>query len=613
MIIKRYTTANLIRVFTVTNGSATIFGGNTEGIIAGTSVSGTGIPGGATVLNVINPTTFTLSVNATVSGNPSLTFSGTFEKEHPQTKAQMIRNQSDSDNIFDNNDKLKLNYLPNAVFDSLYFSSNAGPSALNLRVQDALKDAITVNRSALGFYWVVSTAGDFTASSTATFNTLYSVTFTRTASSITLSAGTTTGLAVGMYISGTGITPGTTITGINNASTITISQAATASGSSALSFGYTLSTRITGGEEGQAATFPTTVKLEIGDWFVISKITGLGSSADPLIVTFAIINNVYETMTGATSEDAGAPGLVPLPAANDHVKFLQGNGTWGVPTGTYAHPTDGANSTITAAAGLVLSAITVNTLGHVTSVESKTLATTDIPTLNQDTTGTAANVTGTVAIANGGTGAITASTGFDALSPMTTLGDTVYGGTSGTGTRLVGNTTATKQFLSQTGTGSASAAPVWSALAKGDVGLGNVENTALSTWAGSSNITTLGTIATGTWSGTAIAIAKGGTGATTALAGFNALSPMSAAGDILYGGTSGSATVLVKGTAGQVLKMNAGATAPVWAADNDTTYGATNLGGLSVASNNFRMNHPLFIQTATPSTPLAGTVWFDIN
>ena len=39
---------------------------------------------------------------------------------------------------------------------------------------------------------------------------------------------------------------------------------------------------------------------------------------------------------------------------------------------------------------------------------------------------------------------------------------------------------------------------------KGDVGLGNVENTAISTFAGSSNITTVGTIGTGTWQGTAI-------------------------------------------------------------------------------------------------------------
>ena len=57
--------------------------------------------------------------------------------------------------------------------------------------------------------------------------------------------------------------------------------------------------------------------------------------------------------------------------------------------------------------------------------------------------------------------------------------------------------------------------PAWiTSLAASKVGLGNVENTALSTWAGSTNITTLGTITTGTWTGTAIAVANGGTGAT---------------------------------------------------------------------------------------------------
>ena len=52
--------------------------------------------------------------------------------------------------------------------------------------------------------------------------------------------------------------------------------------------------------------------------------------------------------------------------------------------------------------------------------------------------------------------------------------------------------------------------------ARATLGLGNVENTALSTWAGSTNITTLGTIGTGTWQGSTLAIAYGGTGATTA-------------------------------------------------------------------------------------------------
>jgi hypothetical protein len=60
----------------------------------------------------------------------------------------------------------------------------------------------------------------------------------------------------------------------------------------------------------------------------------------------------------------------------------------------------------------------------------------DIPTLNQNTTGTASNVTGTVAIANGGTGATTANAGYNALSPMTTTGDLTYEAAGGIATRL---------------------------------------------------------------------------------------------------------------------------------------------------------------------------------
>jgi hypothetical protein len=49
---------------------------------------------------------------------------------------------------------------------------------------------------------------------------------------------------------------------------------------------------------------------------------------------------------------------------------------------------------------------------------------------------TLSNMTGPLSIAKGGTGAITATLGFDALSPMTTAGDIIYGGASGTRTRL---------------------------------------------------------------------------------------------------------------------------------------------------------------------------------
>ena len=49
---------------------------------------------------------------------------------------------------------------------------------------------------------------------------------------------------------------------------------------------------------------------------------------------------------------------------------------------SYSHPTNGANTTINAANGRVLSAITVNSLGHVTSVSYKALSAADIPDLS---------------------------------------------------------------------------------------------------------------------------------------------------------------------------------------------------------------------------------------
>jgi hypothetical protein len=60
----------------------------------------------------------------------------------------------------------------------------------------------------------------------------------------------------------------------------------------------------------------------------------------------------------------------------------------------------------------------------------------DVPTLNQNTTGTASNVTGTVAIANGGTGQTTTSAAFNALSPITSTGDLIIGNGTNSATRL---------------------------------------------------------------------------------------------------------------------------------------------------------------------------------
>lgn len=86
----------------------------------------------------------------------------------------------------------------------------------------------------------------------------------------------------------------------------------------------------------------------------------------------------------------------------------------------------------------------------------------------------------------------TKSTSLAGGNNTTLLGSIPYQSNTDTTTLLSPNTTTTKQFLSQTGTGTNGAVPAWSAVSKSDVGLSNVENTALSTWAGSSNITTIG-------------------------------------------------------------------------------------------------------------------------
>jgi hypothetical protein len=65
----------------------------------------------------------------------------------------------------------------------------------------------------------------------------------------------------------------------------------------------------------------------------------------------------------------------------------------------------------------------------------------------------------------GGTGQATASAAFNALSPLTTLGDVIYASGANTAARLAGNTSTVPQLLTQAGNGSVSAAPAWARLA----------------------------------------------------------------------------------------------------------------------------------------------------
>ncbi len=166
-----------------------------------------------------------------------------------------------------------------------------------------------------------------------------------------------------------------------------------------------------------------------------------------------------------------------------------------------------------------------------------------------------------ISLTNGGTGVSAGSStaAFNALSPMSTLGDLLYENSSLSAARLAGQTSATKEFLTQTGTGSVSAIPGWATIVAGDV------PTTLNTTIESS-LSTVGTITSGTWNATTIALNHGGTGvaAGSSTAAFNALSPMSTNGDIIYENSSLSPVRLGIGSSNNSLLVSGGI--PAWGA-----------------------------------------------
>lgn len=108
-----------------------------------------------------------------------------------------------------------------------------------------------------------------------------------------------------------------------------------------------------------------------------------------------------------------------------------------------------------------------------------------------------------------GTGGIIRATGLQALSdgstaPYTSLQTDrlIFIPAFGTNGILTHAITASRTWTLPDATGTVA---LTSDITKSAVGLGNVENTALSTWAGTSNITTVGTITGGTWQGGIIA------------------------------------------------------------------------------------------------------------
>ena len=150
---------------------------------------------------------------------------------------------------------------------------------------------------------------------------------------------------------------------------------------------------------------------------------------------------------------------------------------------------------------------------------------------------------GTVAIANGGTGQTSASAAFNALSPVTTTGDLIIGNGSNSATRLAIGSNG--YVLTSDGTTAS-----WQA-STGGVTSFSAGTTGFTPSTGTTGAVTLG--------GT-LGIANGGTNSTST----------PTAGGAVYG-TGTAYAITSAGTAGQVL-TSAGSSAPVWSGISGGTF-----------------------------------------
>lgn len=202
----------------------------------------------------------------------------TFDEIYPKTTIADVY-LADGTTLAFAGGKIAESLLPNTVFDSLKFyntiAANGAASAIALAIEGAINQAETDNRSAVGFYFVVSTSGTIAQQTSSIQTTLgdneyYQWTFK------------------------------------NN-------------------------------DAGQTSVTSSGV-LEVGDWVVITKVSGSGTVGSPWVLELAVVNNTYEVATSTSA------GIIEL--GSDTVQTVAANAVTATASRTYASQLNSAGQLV---------------------------------------------------------------------------------------------------------------------------------------------------------------------------------------------------------------------------------------------------------------------------
>ena len=454
-----------------------------------------------------------LGLTGTNSGDQTITLTGDVTGSGTGSFATTIANGA-----------VSLGKMANVATGTLFYRKTAGTGAPEVQTLATLKTDLGLTGTNSGDQTITLT-GDVTGSGTGSFAT------TIAPNAVTLAdmAQITTNSFLGRITASTGnveVLSAANVKTILSLGSVENTALSTWAGTSNIT---TLGT-ITNG------TWQGTV---IGNAYIASALTGktyngltITTSTGTLTVTNAktasFSNTLTFTGTDGSTLNIGAGGTL------NSLAFLAtvNNSNW---SGTALSVANGGTGATTAqgAMNTFAGAVTLGNYlrGNGTNVVMSAIQAADIPTLNQNTTGTAANVTGTVAIANGGTGTTTAA------GARTNLGATTVGSNLFT---LTNPSAITFPRINADNTVSAlDAATFRSAIGAGTSNNSGTVTSVSLTLPGflsvtGSPITGSGTLAV-SYSGTALPIANGGTGATSASAALSALGGVGAASPTFTG------------------------------------------------------------------------------